>query len=330
MKKRVRILPLFLVVVLCLSLFTGCDRKKQGPEAAAGASSAEASLSETVSSTVSVSVETAVEAADKQKEEVASSASAASSASKVDAATGEASAGAAEAAIGATGKGATEAAIGTTNAGAAEAAIEASVTSALSTAAEADASTGRSEEAAASFKSATGSGGTQSSGNSKTDKTTDSTGLFKNDKVDVQIDPPDKVAHPTDAGKVSDQSSNKANTNNKNTSIDEKGTYTSKDDVALYIHTYGKLPSNFITKKEANALGWSGGSLEKYAPGKSIGGDKFGNYEGLLPTAKGRKYYECDIDTLGKSKRGAKRIIFSSDGLIYYTSDHYESFEQLY
>ncbi len=109
----------------------------------------------------------------------------------------------------------------------------------------------------------------------------------------------------------------------------EDGTYTSKDDVALYIHTYGKLPSNFITKKEANALGWNGGALEKYAPGKSIGGDKFGNYEGLLPTAKGRKYYECDIDTLGK-KRGAKRIIFSNDGLIYYTGDHYESFEQLY
>lgn len=112
--------------------------------------------------------------------------------------------------------------------------------------------------------------------------------------------------------------------------IDENGAYTSKDDVALYIHTYGKLSSNFITKKEANALGWSGGSLENYAPGKCIGGDKFGNYEGLLPTAMGRKYYECDIDTLGKSKRGAKRIIFSSDGLIFYTSDHYESFEQLY
>lgn len=112
--------------------------------------------------------------------------------------------------------------------------------------------------------------------------------------------------------------------------LPEDGTYNSKEDVALYIHIYGKLPSNFITKKEAKKLGWPGGSLEDYAPGKSIGGDYFGNYEGLLPTKEGRKYYECDIDTLGKSKRGAKRIIYSNDGLIFYTEDHYESFELLY
>jgi guanyl-specific ribonuclease Sa len=112
--------------------------------------------------------------------------------------------------------------------------------------------------------------------------------------------------------------------------LDRDGTYTSKEDVALYLHLYGELPSNFITKKEARALGWEGGSLEPYAPGKCIGGDRFGNYEGLLPDVKGRKYYECDIDTLGKKKRGAKRIIYSSDGQIYYTGDHYESFELLY
>ncbi|MGN0518926.1 MAG: ribonuclease domain-containing protein [Acutalibacteraceae bacterium] len=112
--------------------------------------------------------------------------------------------------------------------------------------------------------------------------------------------------------------------------IDENGTYTSKDDVARYIYVYNKLPSNFITKKEAQALGWSGGSLEKYAPGKCIGGDRFGNYEGVLPKKLGRSYTECDIDTLGASSRGAKRIVFSSDGLIYYTDDHYETFTLLY
>lgn len=112
--------------------------------------------------------------------------------------------------------------------------------------------------------------------------------------------------------------------------ITEDGVYTTKEDVALYIHTYGKLPSNFITKKEAEALGWTGGSLEKYAPGKCIGGSRFGNYEGLLPTKKGRTYTECDIDTLGKKSRGAKRIVFSNDGLIYYTDDHYETFTLLY
>lgn len=110
--------------------------------------------------------------------------------------------------------------------------------------------------------------------------------------------------------------------------IDENGSYTSKEDVALYIHTYGHLPSNFITKSEARELGWDGGSVEDYAPGCSIGGDRFGNYEGILP--EGKKYTECDIDTLGRSSRGARRIVFSNDGCIYYTDDHYETFELLY
>ena len=110
--------------------------------------------------------------------------------------------------------------------------------------------------------------------------------------------------------------------------IDENGSYTSKDDVALYIHTYGHLPNNFITKNEARELGWEGGSVEDYAPGCSIGGDRFGNYEGILP--EGKKYTECDIDTLGRSSRGSRRIVFSNDGCIYYTDDHYETFELLY
>lgn len=112
--------------------------------------------------------------------------------------------------------------------------------------------------------------------------------------------------------------------------IDENGTYTTKDEVALYIREYGKLPDNFITKDEARALGWQSGGLERYAAGKCIGGDVFGNREGLLPEKAGRVYYECDIDTLGADSRGAKRIVFSNDGLIYYTDDHYDSFQLLY
>ena len=112
--------------------------------------------------------------------------------------------------------------------------------------------------------------------------------------------------------------------------IDEDGAYTTKEDVALYIYTYGHLPDNFITKKEAESLGWSGGGLDDYAYGCCIGGNRFGNYEGLLPEADGRTYTECDIDTMHASKRGAKRIVFSNDGLIYYTDDHYESFTLLY
>lgn len=111
---------------------------------------------------------------------------------------------------------------------------------------------------------------------------------------------------------------------------DLEGSYTSADDVALYVQTYGELPPNFITKAQARALGWNGGSLEPYAPGKCIGGDRFGNYEGLLPTAPGRVYIECDIDTLGADDRGAKRLVFSNDGLIYYTRDHYQTFTLLY
>lgn len=110
--------------------------------------------------------------------------------------------------------------------------------------------------------------------------------------------------------------------------IDYDGVYTSKEDVGLYLYTYGELPSNFMTKKEARSLGWSGGSLEEIAPGYCIGGDYFGNNEGILPRGT---YHECDIDTLySKKGRGAKRIVYSDDGRIYYTEDHYETFELLY
>ena len=110
--------------------------------------------------------------------------------------------------------------------------------------------------------------------------------------------------------------------------ISEDGAYTTRDEVALYLHLYGRLPGNFITKKQAQSLGWSGGSLESYAPGKCIGGDRFGNYEGLLPA--NRSYHECDINTLGAKSRGAERIVYSDDGLIYYTADHYNTFTLLY
>ena len=112
--------------------------------------------------------------------------------------------------------------------------------------------------------------------------------------------------------------------------IDKDGRYFDKENVAKYIYTYGHLPYNFITKDEARDLGWEGGSVEEYAPGYAIGGDVFGNREGLLPQAKGRIWYECDIDTDGYHSRGSRRIVFSSDGLIYYTHDHYESCELLY
>ena len=112
--------------------------------------------------------------------------------------------------------------------------------------------------------------------------------------------------------------------------LPEDGSYTTKEDVAAYLIQYGHLPGNFVTKAEARKAGWIGGSLEKTLPGKCIGGDSFGNQEGLLPRAKGRSWRECDINTLGKKSRGSERLIWSNDGLIYYTGDHYESFTLVY
>ena len=134
----------------------------------------------------------------------------------------------------------------------------------------------------------------------------------------------DEVANAIQEAQTSQGNTNNGANDDDPNALNEDGSYTSKDDVALYLWVYGHLPDNFITKKEAQKLGWSGGSLEPFAPGCSIGGDHFGNYEGILPD--GPTYTECDIDTRGAKSRGAKRIVFSSDGYIYYTDDHYESF----
>lgn len=113
--------------------------------------------------------------------------------------------------------------------------------------------------------------------------------------------------------------------------VEEDGVYSTPELVAAYIHTFNKLPSNFITKNEATKLGWvsSKGNLWDVTDEMSIGGDKFGNYEGLLPKKNGRQWYECDVNYYG-GYRGSERILYSNDGLIYYTDDHYESFTQLY
>ncbi len=114
-------------------------------------------------------------------------------------------------------------------------------------------------------------------------------------------------------------------------SVSEDGTYTDKDHVALYLHLYQKLPANYISKTKAKKAGWDAekGNLWDVCPGKSIGGGTFYNDDGLLPEKSGRAWKECDIDYAG-GYRGAKRICYSNDGLIFYTDDHYQSFMQLY
>ena len=105
--------------------------------------------------------------------------------------------------------------------------------------------------------------------------------------------------------------------------------YYDLENVVLYLEIYDELPPNYITKRQAQELGWEGGSVEKYKKGAAIGGDAFGNREGLLPKAAGRSYTECDIDTNGYSSRGSRRLVFSNDGLYFYTSDHYETFSEV-
>lgn len=112
---------------------------------------------------------------------------------------------------------------------------------------------------------------------------------------------------------------------------EEAGPVTEPQAIADYLFEHGELPENFITKEEAQDLGWdsSRNYVSDVAPGKSIGGDRFGNYEGQLPKARGRKFFECDANYTG-GKRGPERIVYSSDGHVWYTKDHYGTFKELF
>lgn len=112
--------------------------------------------------------------------------------------------------------------------------------------------------------------------------------------------------------------------------VEEGEYYYDLEHVASYLVTFGELPPNYVTKREAEDAGWEGGSVEDYIEDAAIGGNVFRNRERMLPTARGRTYYECDIDTHGRRSRGARRLIYSDDGLLYYTSDHYESFQEVH
>ena len=143
----------------------------------------------------------------------------------------------------------------------------------------------------------------------------------RQNQEDEKVDLP--ISDETDEADTTEDDSKKEN------AVEYGESYTSKEEVALYLHLYEELPPNFITKNEAKKLGWvsNKGNLDDVAPGMSIGGDRFGNYEGILP--EGKEYHECDIDSDG-GYRNTKRIVYSEDGCIYYTEDHYETFELLY
>lgn len=143
-----------------------------------------------------------------------------------------------------------------------------------------------------------------------------------------QTDPPDMLFPQITEPEETEPQATEPQPTEPQYALDRNGSYTTKEDVALYLHLYGCLPGNFVTKSQAKSLyNWKSGSLAKY--GKCIGGDRFYNNEGLLPD--GYVYYECDIDTLyNTSSRGSRRLVFTYSGIIYYTSDHYKSFTRLY
>ena len=122
----------------------------------------------------------------------------------------------------------------------------------------------------------------------------------------------------------STSSENQYNTSSAQVSIDQ---LTEEKTVISYVKQNHKLPDYYITKNEARKLGWnpSKGNLCDVLPGKAIGGDKFGNREGRLPD--GEKYFEADVN-YHCGGRNADRIIYTQNGEVYLTKNHYKSFEK--
>lgn len=106
-------------------------------------------------------------------------------------------------------------------------------------------------------------------------------------------------------------------------SIDEK---TQANAVADYLQRHQQLPDFYLTKKEAREKGWNAkaGNLCDVLPGKAIGGDRFMNREKQLPEEAGRLWYEADVN-YQCGHRGSDRLLYSNDGLIYITTDHYRT-----
>lgn len=122
--------------------------------------------------------------------------------------------------------------------------------------------------------------------------------------------------------------------------VEESGLYTTKDSVAAYLCKFNKLPSNYVGKNEGKSLYESktGKTFEKWnfnpwtTIGVMIGGDTFNNYannpDNYHSTLPEGDYREADVDYSAKN-RGTKRLVYQSDCIIYYTADHYETFNKL-
>ena len=97
-----------------------------------------------------------------------------------------------------------------------------------------------------------------------------------------------------------------------------------------YMKQYGHLPSNYISKAVAQKLGWDSkkGNLRNVMPNSIMGGDKFSNRKGLLPASSGRVWFEADINYTG-GYRNTQRLVYSNDGLVFVTYDHYKTFYEV-
>ncbi|MBQ2956300.1 MAG: hypothetical protein IJE08_07550 [Clostridia bacterium] len=97
-----------------------------------------------------------------------------------------------------------------------------------------------------------------------------------------------------------------------------------------WLKEFGQLPDNYITEKQAEEKGWikDEGNLQQVAPGKLIGYKRYENYNGHLPSRPGREWYEADLDC-DSNFRGRKRVVYSNDGLIFVTYDHFWTFVEI-
>ncbi|WP_067701821.1 ribonuclease domain-containing protein [Erwinia sp. ErVv1] len=111
---------------------------------------------------------------------------------------------------------------------------------------------------------------------------------------------------------------------------DDISVLTQQQRVADYLHQHQQLPPLYLKKSDARRQGWdpARGNLCEALPGRAIGGDRFSNREGRLPDGQGRRWFEADVN-YQCGRRGSDRMLYSSDGLIYVTRDHYRHFEQV-